>query len=97
MPGNSARVVEQQVTNQLEGMLARIKGVEKISSTSDNGSGSITLRLDKYSDMETARFEVSTLVRQAWSQFPDEVTYPSITYQMPDDDDNDAQAFMTTL
>ncbi len=95
MPGNSARVVEQQVTNQLEGMLARIKGVEKISSTSDNGSGSIMLRLDKYSDMETARFEVSTLVRQAWSQFPDEVTYPSITYQMPDDDDNDAQAFMT--
>ncbi|MEE1146373.1 MAG: efflux RND transporter permease subunit, partial [Bacteroidaceae bacterium] len=78
MPGNASRVIEAEVTSRLEAMLTRVKGVKNVNSTSDNGSGSITLELDKHADMETARFEVSAIVRQAWSQLPEGVSYPQI-------------------
>lgn len=43
MPGTSARVVEIEATSKLEAMLARIKGIKNIYSTSDNGSGASPL------------------------------------------------------
>ena len=93
MPGNSSRVVESEVTSKLEGMLSRVVGIKNIYSTSDNGSGSLRIELDKHADMDATRFEVSTLIRQLWSQLPDGVSYPVISAQR-----SDAQAsrpFMT--
>ena len=78
MPGNSSRVIEAEVTSRLEAMLTRVKGVKNVYSTSDNGSGSITLELDKHADMEAVRFEVSTIVRLTWPQLPEGVSYPQI-------------------
>lgn len=71
MPGNSARVIESEVTSRLEGMLSRVTGIRNIYSTSDNGSGYIRVELDKHADIEMTRFEVSTLIRQLWSQLPE--------------------------
>ena len=76
MPGNSSRIIEAEVTSRLEAMLSRVEGVKRIHSTSDNGSGSITLDMDKRADMDAVRFEVSTIVRQIWPQLPKGVTYP---------------------
>ena len=78
MPGNSSRVIEAEVTSRLEAMLSRVKGVKGINSTSDNGSGSITLEMDKHADMDATRFEVSTILRQTWPQLPEGVSYPQI-------------------
>lgn len=78
MPAGSSRVIEAEVTSRLEAMLARVKEIRSVSSTSDNGSGSITLELDKRADMEAVRFEVSTIVRQTWAQLPEGVSYPQI-------------------
>lgn len=64
MPGNSSRVIESEVTSRIESMLARVEGVEGVNSESDNGSGSVTLELDKHADMDMVRFEVSTIIRQ---------------------------------
>ena len=86
MNGATSKVVETEVTSRLEAMFARMSGVEDIESVSENGSGSITLRLDKHTDIEAARFEVSTLVRQVWSDFPEGVSYPSISVQSAADD-----------
>ena len=70
MPGNSSRIIEAEVTSRLEAMLSRVEGVKRIYSTSYNGSGSITLDMDKRTDMDAVRFEVSTIVRQIWPQLP---------------------------
>ena len=78
MPGNSSRIIEAEVTSRLEAMLNRVEGVKRIYSTSDNGSGSITLDMDKHADMDAVRFEVSTIVRQIWPQLPKGVSYPQI-------------------
>lgn len=82
----SARVVEMKVTSKLEAMLARIKGVKNINSTSGNGWGSITIELDKYANIDAARFEASTIVRQIWPQLPDGVSYPYIEMKRSDDE-----------
>lgn len=79
MPSASARVVESQVTSRLESMLARVQGVDGISSTSWNGGGSIELSLDRHTDIQQARFEASAFIRQIWSDLPEEVSYPHLT------------------
>ena len=85
MPGNSSRVIEAEVTSKLEAMMARVKGIRKVNSTSDNGSGSIYLELDKHADIDVTRFEVSTIIRQTWPQLPEGVSYPQISTRRSDD------------
>lgn len=85
MPGNSARVIEMEVTSRLESMLARIKGIKEINSTSGNGWGYVTLELDKHTNIDAARFEASTIVRQTWPSLPEELSYPVLEMSRPDD------------
>ena len=85
MPGNSSRVIEAEVTSKLEAMMARVKGIRKVNSTSDNGSGSISLELDKHADIDVTRFEVSTIIRQTWPQLPEGGSYPQISTRRSDD------------
>lgn len=85
MPGNSSRVIEAEVTSKLEAMMARVKGIRKVNSTSDNGSGSISLEVDKHADIDVTRFEVSTIIRQTWPQLPEGVSYPQISTRRSDD------------
>ena len=79
MPNNSARTVEAEVTSRLESILARVSGVKSINSKSYNGGGRVSIDLDRHADLDMVRFEVSALVRQAWGDMPDGVTYPSIS------------------
>ena len=84
-PNAGARVVEQEVNSKLEALCASVQGVNGISSTSNNGGGEISLTIDKKADIDAIRFEVSTLIRQAWSSFPVGVTYPQISVNRADD------------
>lgn len=85
MPGNSARVIEMEVTSRLEAMLACIKGIKEINSTSGNGWGYVTLELDKHTNIDAARFEASTIIRQTWPSLPDGLSYPVLEMSRPDD------------
>lgn len=78
MYGQSARVIEMEVTSKLEAMFSRVKGVEQVSSYSSNGTGSVTVTLSKHVEPEVARFEISSIVRQTWPSLPPGVSYPSI-------------------
>lgn len=86
MPGTSSRVIEMEVTSKLEAMLARIKGVKTLNSNSSNGSGHITVELDKHADVDAVRFEASTIIRQTWPGLPAGVSYPLIQMKAPDND-----------
>ncbi len=86
MPGTSSRVIEMEVTSKLEAMLARIRGVKRLNSKSGNGSGSITVELDKHADVDAVRFEASTVIRQTWPGLPEGVSYPTIRMKVPDKD-----------
>lgn len=79
MANASSRVVESEVTSKIESALARMKGVRRTSSRSENGRGIVSIEFDKGMDMQMARFEVSTLIRQLWPQLPEGVSYPQVS------------------
>ena len=72
-------MIEQEVTSKIEGVLAGIRGVQKISSASYKGRGSVTLTLKKGVDMGAVRFEISSLIRQIYTKLPEGVGYPSLS------------------
>lgn len=93
MPGNSARNIEMEVSSKLESMLTRIKGVKNIYSNSGNGWGNISIELDRHTNIDAARFEASTIIRQTWAQLPDGVSYPYI--ETNHSDNNSVRPFMS--
>ncbi len=93
MPNNAARVVEMEATSKLEAMLARIKGIKNMYSTSGNGWGRITIELDKHTPIDIARFEASSIIRQTWPELPREVSYPTLSVNRPDEEAS--RPFMT--
>ncbi len=82
-PDAAARVVEQQVTSVLEGVISTLPGVSRISSTTNNEGGEITVEFDRNADLRIKRFEVASLIRDAHSRLPDRVSYPVIMMNMP--------------
>ncbi len=82
--GANAVVIDSEVTSRLEGLFSRIAGLKKLTSGTSAGSGWITLEMDEQSDMDAVRFEVATLIRQAYPSLPDNVSYPEIRVNRPD-------------
>jgi multidrug efflux pump subunit AcrB len=81
--GAEPRVIEQEVTSKLESLFARVQGVKDIHSTSGNGSGNIDITLDKEANTDAVRFEISTLIRQAWPNLPQEIGFPLLYVNRP--------------
>ena len=85
--GMGADVLEKEVTSPIEGTLSSIRGIEKITSSSRKGSGSINLTFKDGTDMDVARFEVSSLMRTLHNELPDGVSLPRVTYNNSGQDD----------
>jgi len=81
-----SRVIEQEVTSVLEGVVSTVPGVESITSTTQNGSGYIRIEFDKKADLQAKRFEVASLLREARHKLPPEVSYPIVRMAVPDND-----------
>jgi multidrug efflux pump subunit AcrB len=82
-PETPVRVVEQEVTTVLEGVLSTVTGVKKISSSTYNASGRITVEFDKNIDLRAKRFEVASLLRESRKRLPERVSFPVINMNMP--------------
>nr|WP_262501361.1 efflux RND transporter permease subunit [Phocaeicola paurosaccharolyticus] len=59
-PGVSAKVVEQNVTSPIEGIVTSVKGIESVSSDSYFGRSEIRVQLKPESDVSSIRFEISS-------------------------------------
>lgn len=77
--GASARIIEQEVTSKIEGLLASVKGIKKMHSVTSKGSGMITLSIKKNENVDAIRFEIATLVKQLYSRLPEQVSYPNFS------------------
>lgn len=78
-PNASAEVVESEVTSKIEGVLAGIGDVANVSSASRKGSGSVNVSFRKGTDLDAARFEVASAVRNIYPGLPSGVTYPLVS------------------
>ena len=75
----SPKVVEQEVTSKIEGLVSAVKGVAEVSSESYFGSGRVTVVLKKEADVSAVKFEISSLLEQVRKKLPEEVSYPERT------------------
>lgn len=78
-PDASARVIEQEVTSRLEGLFSGVKGIKEVSSVSSKGYGRISLSFKKTVNLDAVRFEVSMLIRQAYPNLPEQVSFPELS------------------
>ncbi|WP_198033422.1 efflux RND transporter permease subunit [Flavobacterium commune] len=75
----SAKVLEQEVTSKLEGIFNTVKGIKEINSTTNKANGSINIKFKKNTDLDAVRFEIANLIRQAYSELPEGVSYPQLS------------------
>ncbi|MBQ6253540.1 MAG: efflux RND transporter permease subunit, partial [Bacteroidales bacterium] len=78
-PNASAETVEAEATSKLEGVLSGLDHVSGVSSTSSKVGGTIQVSFNKGTDMDAARFEAASAVRNIRSSLPREITYPTIS------------------
>ncbi len=77
--GASAKLIESEATQVLEGLASSVEGVGSVSSVSRKGSGTVTLEVKDKLQLERVRFELATLIRQTWDRMPAGMSYPSIS------------------
>ncbi|WP_018464103.1 efflux RND transporter permease subunit [Segatella paludivivens] len=78
-PFVAAKVVEQNITSPIEGLVSSLKGIEKIESNSYFGHSEIKIKLKPETDVSSIRFEISSLLRQAYSHLPKGISYPTLS------------------
>jgi multidrug efflux pump len=78
--GANADVVESQITEPLEKALNGIEGVRMISSSSNQGSSTITVEFNLDANLEAAANDVRDKVSQAVRQLPQDIdALPTVT------------------
>lgn len=75
----SARVIEQEVTSKLEGLFSGVRGIKEVSSVSSKGYGYINLTFKKNVNLDAVRFEIASLIRQAYPGLPPQVSFPELS------------------
>ena len=78
-PDASARVIEQGVTSKMEGLFSSVKGIREVSSVSSKGSGRVNLSFKKTVNLDAARFEIASLIRQVYVELPEGVSFPELS------------------
>ena len=82
--GANAVVADSEVTSRLEAVFSNLEGMVNMRSRTADGSGDITLEMEKGADMDAVRFEVSMLIRQVYPELTAGVGYPQIQVSRPD-------------
>ncbi|MDE6193252.1 MAG: efflux RND transporter permease subunit [Muribaculaceae bacterium] len=78
-PGASPKVLEQNVTSRIEGVVAAVKGVESVSSVSNFGSGKVEIELKPQVSVPATKFEIASAIKQIYKKFPEGVSYPAVS------------------
>jgi multidrug efflux pump len=76
--GANADVIESQITEPLEKVLNSIEGVRTISSSSNQGTSSITVEFNLDANLEAAANDVRDKVGQAARQLPQDIDAPPV-------------------
>ena len=94
-PEASAQMVESEVTSKLEGMLSRIRNVTDVSSLSSKGKGYVTIRFRKGTNMNKARLEMVSAIRNIYPSLPQTLSFPTITLSASEETRNDVSLSYT--
>lgn len=85
--GANAEIIEQQITEPLEKAVNGVQGVRNITSSSAQGSSSITVEFELNVDLEKAANDVREKVSQALNNLPQDIDAPPIVSKADSDSD----------
>jgi Cation/multidrug efflux pump len=85
-PGASPQVVETEVTEILEAQINGIAGIKTLTSSSREGSSSISVQFELNRDLEVAAQEVRSRVARGAGKLPDDVDIPVVEKRSGDDE-----------
>lgn len=83
--GAAPEVIENDVIQPLEEALIQVEGVKSLTSTSRQGSGSVTVELTIERDVDLALQDVATKIQQVQRRLPREIDPPVISKTNPED------------
>jgi HAE1 family hydrophobic/amphiphilic exporter-1 len=78
-PGAAPGEVESQITERVEEALARLEGVEKISSSSREGDSFVMVKFDWGTNLDTKAIDVREMVDRIKSAFPEDAEDPIVS------------------
>ncbi|HJS46453.1 MAG TPA: efflux RND transporter permease subunit, partial [Gemmatimonadales bacterium] len=84
-PGASAELVETYLTSPVESAIQSVRGVRKTSSTSGEGTASLTIELEKGTDVQMARLEMLERLELLRPEFPAGANPPSVSNYVPEE------------
>ncbi|OHV76552.1 efflux RND transporter permease subunit [Rhizobium sp. LCM 4573] len=87
--GASPQTMDQEVTQVIEGAVARVSGLKSISSQSQFGSSRVTLEFSDSVDLSEAANDVRDAIGRITNQLPDDADDPRIVKA-----DSDSEAIM---
>ncbi|MCF6368265.1 efflux RND transporter permease subunit [Rhizobium halophilum] len=87
--GASPQTIDQELTQVIEGVVARVSGLKSISSESQFGSSRVTLEFSDTADLAVAANDVRDALGRITNQLPDDADEPRIVKA-----DSDSQAIM---
>ncbi len=76
--GASPEVIEQQVTQIIEEIVATVPGVEEITSESEEGNSSVRVTFVWGTDIDSAAIDVRSALEDELSELPEEIERPRI-------------------
>jgi len=85
---SSPQQQEQELTSLLESTINNLEGVQKVESVSKKGLSKINIELNKYYDIDKFRLQLSAAIRRLYPSLPKGISYPQISYQNTDSEDN---------
>jgi HAE1 family hydrophobic/amphiphilic exporter-1 len=85
LEGASPEVVETQIIDIIENSVMGIQGVKSVTSTSEEGSGTVKIEFDLNRNIDLAVQEVQAKVAQAQQRLPKDVSPPTISKTNPED------------
>jgi HAE1 family hydrophobic/amphiphilic exporter-1 len=77
-PGAAAAEVETSVTKKLEDAFSSVEGLDKISSTSQEGLSQVTVQLKSGTNIDQAERDIQRKADQAQNDLPDDVNKPIV-------------------
>jgi hydrophobe/amphiphile efflux-1 (HAE1) family protein len=83
--GASPEVMETDVVDTIEDVVTTVEGVKQVSSTSRQGSASITIEFDLNRDIDAALQDVQTKIAQAQRRLPLGIDPPVVSKNNPED------------
>jgi HAE1 family hydrophobic/amphiphilic exporter-1 len=87
--GASAQTMDQEVTDVIEGAVARVSGLKSISSESQYGQSRVTLEFNDSADLAVAANDVRDALGRVTNQMPEDADEPRIIKA-----DSDSQPIM---